>query len=82
MRAVEEMVCVMCVGVAEGGIVVMDVIWRRLCVSMIWGREICLFLCKGATSETGKYLFQRSQPTQGGTVWQLQMPANRDQLLS
>ena len=26
--------CVMCVGFAEG-IVVMDVIWRRLCVSMI-----------------------------------------------
>ena len=26
--------------------------------------------------------FQRSQPTRGGTVWQLQMPANRDQLLS
>ena len=26
--------------------------------------------------------FQRSQPTQGGTVWQQQMPANRDQLLS
>ena len=23
-----------------------------------------------------------SQPTQGGTVWQLQMPANRDQLKS
>ena len=27
----------------RGGIVVMDVFWRRLCVSMIWGREICLF---------------------------------------
>ena len=26
--------------------------------------------------------FQRSQPTRGGTVWQQQMPANRDQLLS
>ena len=26
--------------------------------------------------------FQRSQPTRGGTVWQLQMPSNRDQLLS
>ena len=26
--------------------------------------------------------FQRSQPTRDGTVWQLQMPANRDQLLS
>ena len=26
--------------------------------------------------------FQRSQPTRGGTVWQQQTPANRDQLLS
>ena len=26
--------------------------------------------------------FQRSQPTRGGTVWQQQMPANRDQHLS
>ena len=26
--------------------------------------------------------FQRAQPTRGGTVWQLQMPANRDQLIS
>ena len=32
MGAVEEMVCVCC----RLGIVVMDVIWRRLCVSMIW----------------------------------------------
>ena len=30
------------VGVAES-IVVMDVIWGRLCVSMIRGRDICLF---------------------------------------
>ena len=30
----------------------------------------------------GQPRFQRSQPTRGGTVWQLQMPANRDQLLS
>ena len=35
-------VCRVC-GCCRGGIVVMDVIWRRLCVSMIWGREICLF---------------------------------------
>ena len=42
----------------------MVVIWRRLCVSMIWGREICLFeLGKGATSEAGKYLFR------GDNVW-------------
>ena len=33
--AVEEMMCVVCVDVTEGGIVVMDVFWRRLCVSMI-----------------------------------------------
>ena len=39
--AVEAMMCVVCVDVTEG-IVVMDVFWRRLCVSMIWGREICL----------------------------------------
>ena len=34
--------CVSCV-CCRWDIVVMDVIWRRLCVSMIWGREICLF---------------------------------------
>ena len=34
--------CVVC-GCCRGGIVVMNVIWHRLCVSMIWGREICLF---------------------------------------
>ena len=38
----------------RGGIVVMDVIWRRLCVSMIWGRK----LGNGATSDAGKYLFR------------------------
>ena len=32
--AVEDMVCVVC-ECYRGGIVVMDVIWRRLCVSMI-----------------------------------------------
>ena len=49
-------VCRVC-GCYRGGIVVMDVFWRRLCVSMIWGREICLFeLGKGATSEMGKSL--------------------------
>ena len=38
---------------------VMDVFWRRLCVSMIRGREIvCSELGKGATSEAGKYLFR------------------------
>ena len=31
-------------GCYRGGIVVMYVFWRRLCVSMIEGREICLFL--------------------------------------
>ena len=43
MGAVEEMMCVVCVDVAEAGIVVMDVFWRRLFVSMISGMEICLF---------------------------------------
>ena len=32
-------VCRVC-GCFRGGIVVMDVFWRRLCVSMIWGREM------------------------------------------
>ena len=50
--------CRVC-GCYIGGIVVMDVIWRRLCVSMICGREICFSeLGKGATSEAGKYLFR------------------------
>ena len=32
----------------------MDMIWRRHCVCMIWGRVIiCSELCKGATSEAG-----------------------------
>ena len=36
---------------------VMDVIWRRLCVNMILRRVIiCSELGKGATSEAGKYL--------------------------
>ena len=33
--AVEEMICVVCVDVTEWGMVVMDVFWRQLCVSMI-----------------------------------------------
>ena len=38
---------------------VRDVIWLRLCESMILGRVIyCFDLGKGATSETGKYLFR------------------------
>ena len=41
--AVEEMMCVVRVGVTEGAyIVVNNVIWRRLCVSMILGRLIYL----------------------------------------
>ena len=31
MGAVEEMMCVVCVECYRGGIVVMDVFWRRLC---------------------------------------------------
>ena len=47
-----------CVCVCEcykGDIVVMDVIWRRLCISIIlesW--YICSELGKGATNEAGK----------------------------
>ena len=38
----------------KGGIVVMDVFWRGLCVGMILGRFIIFFeLGKGATSEAG-----------------------------
>ena len=46
-------------GCYRGGIVVMDVVWRRLCVSMICeGRCVCPELGKGATSEAGKSLFR------------------------
>ena len=45
--------CRVC-GYYRGGIVVMDVFWRRLCVSMIYLSE----LGKGATSEAGKSLFR------------------------
>ena len=45
--------------VLQRGIVVMDMIWRRLCVSMICGKEmVCSELGNGATSEAGKYLFR------------------------
>ena len=37
----------------KGGIVVMDVIWRRLCLCII-----CSELGTGATSEVGKYLIR------------------------
>ena len=42
---------------------VMDVFWRRLCVSMIWTRNqewrfVCSELGKGATGEAGKSLFR------------------------
>ena len=51
-------VCRVC-GCYRGGIVVMDVFWRRLCVSMIWGREICLFWAgQGCDEWGGKYLFR------------------------
>ena len=45
-------VCRVC-GCYRGGIVVMDVFWRRLCVSMIWGREICLFWAGQGCDEWG-----------------------------
>ena len=42
--AVVETMCVVCVCECyKGGIMVMDVIWRRLCVSIIWERVIYLF---------------------------------------
>ena len=38
---------------------VMDVFWRRLCVSIFEeGRFVCSELGKGATSEAGKSLFR------------------------
>ena len=50
--------CCVC-GYCRWGIGVMDVICRRLCVSIIEeGRFVCSELCKGATSEAGKYLFR------------------------
>ena len=45
-------VCRVC-GCYRGGIVVMDVFWRRLCVCMIWGREICLFWAGQGCDEWG-----------------------------
>ena len=45
-------VCRVC-GCYRGGIVVMDVFWCRLCVSMIWGREICLFWAGQGCDEWG-----------------------------
>ena len=45
--------CRMC-GCYRRGIVVMDMIWHRLCVSMI----ICSELGKGTTCEAGKYFFR------------------------
>ena len=40
-------------GCNRGGIVVMAVFWRRLCVSMIWGREVCLFWVGQGCDEWG-----------------------------
>ena len=44
--------CRVC-GCYRGGIVVMDVFWRQLCVSKIWGREICLFWVGQGCDEWG-----------------------------
>ena len=50
----------MCLSVTEGGIVVMDMIWRRLCKYDL--RKGDLFVLSefgmGATSEAEKYLFR------------------------
>ena len=49
----------MCRVCDRGGIVVMDVFWCRLCISMIReGRFICSELGKDAMSDAGKYLFR------------------------
>ena len=47
-----DAVCRVC-GCYRGGIVVMDVFWRRLCVSVIWGRKICLFWVGHGCDEWG-----------------------------
>ena len=52
-------VCRAC-GCYRGGIVVMDVIWRGLCVSMIWGREISLFWVGQGCDEWGGEVSLRS----------------------
>ena len=51
--------CRVCECYRGGGIVVMDVIWRRLCVSILRGRVIYLSeLGMGAMSEAQKFLFR------------------------
>ena len=52
--AVEEMIC----ECYRGGIVVVDVIWRRLYKYELRKGDFCSELGKGATSEAGKYLFR------------------------
>ena len=42
----------------RGDVVVMHVIWRLLCVSMILGRVIYLSWVGQGVSEAGKYLFR------------------------
>ena len=55
-----QRICVLCVCECyKGGIVVIDVIWRRLCVNMIWERVICLFWVGQWWDEWGgEYLFK------------------------
>ena len=49
----------MCVSVTQRSIVVMDVIASTLCkYDLRKGLFICSELARGATSETGKYLFR------------------------
>ena len=43
MVAVEEMVCVSCVWVLQRGHRGDGCVWRRLCVSLICGRDIYVF---------------------------------------
>ena len=44
----------------RGGIVLMDVIWRRLCVGMILGRVIYLYRVRQGCDESGGELSLQS----------------------
>ena len=49
--------CVSCVWVLQRDIVVLDVIWCRLCVNMIWGRVIYMFwFGEGCDEWGGKFV--------------------------
>ena len=54
--AVDEMMWVVCVSVTEGALVVKEVIWSQLCVSMILG--LFIYCPELGKSEEGRYLFR------------------------